>query len=186
MECKKEMKIGYKIRDLRVNKKITLKKLAEKTKLTPSFLSQVERDLTSPSISSLEKIAMVLNTKIGNFFETKEHKGFIFIKKALTKNYVDKEKKVHFEILNSDFLNVKMHPQIFTVKSGVELTKELIRFHGEKFGMILKGSIQFFCDEEKLVLEEGDSIYCDYDHELRKAVNIGRSKAKLLWIVLLP
>ncbi len=52
------MKIGQRINDLRLRQKLTLKELSKKTGLTASFLSQVERALASPSVSSLEKIGI--------------------------------------------------------------------------------------------------------------------------------
>ena len=66
------MKIGYRIKKLRMQQKITLKELGERTGLTTSFLSQLERDLTSPSFISLEKIADALNTTMAYFFEGDE------------------------------------------------------------------------------------------------------------------
>ena len=60
------MKIGQRINDLRLRQKVTLKELSKKTGLTASFLSQVERALASPSVSSLEKIAHAL--KKSGFF----------------------------------------------------------------------------------------------------------------------
>lgn len=79
-----------------------------------------------------------------------------------------------------------MQPQIFTLGIGVELTKELISPGGEKFGMVLKGRLEFVCDEEKIILEEGDSIYCAYTQKPHKITNIGSTEAKLLWIVFMP
>lgn len=177
------MKIGTRIKNLRNEQRITLKELAKKTGLTTSFLSQLESDLTSPSISSLEKIAQALNTKVGNFFEKEERKELVFIKKGMGNKSVDKEKNIVSESLASGFLNIKMQPSIFTLGIGAELTKELITPLGEKFGMVLKGRIEFICDEEKLVFEEGDSIYCTYAQKPYGAKNIGEIEAKLLWVI---
>ncbi|MFZ2603257.1 MAG: XRE family transcriptional regulator [Candidatus Omnitrophota bacterium] len=177
------MKIGFRIKDLRIQQRITLKDLAKKTGLTTSFLSQLERDLTSPSVSSLEKIAQALNTKIGYFFGREEEKELIFIKKGTGKKFIDKG--ISSETLAAGFLNIKMQPQVFTLGAGSELTKELITPLGEKFGMVFKGKLEFFCDEEKMIFEEGDSIYCAFMQRPQRVVNIGEGEAKLLWIVFL-
>ena len=50
------MDIGKKIRQLRLQNDLTLEDLASRSELTKGFLSQLERDLTSPSISTLEDI----------------------------------------------------------------------------------------------------------------------------------
>lgn len=182
------MKIGYRIKDLRNRQRVTLKELAEKTGLTTSFLSQLERDFTSSSVSSLEKIAQALNTKVGYFFEKEERKDLIFIKKGMGKRFLDKGKHISCETLASGMLNIKMQPWVFTLGSDAELTKELMYPEGEKFGMVLKGKIELFCGDEKLILEEGDSIYCAYTQKLQKVRNIGETEteAMLFWIVFTP
>lgn len=177
------MKIGYRIRDLRIQQRITLKELAKKTGLTTSFLSQLERDLASPSVSSLEKIAKDLNTKVGYFFEKEEGKELIFIKKGLGKKTIDKEKNISYEILASGILNIKMLPQVFTIGIGAELSKEIIHSEEEKFGMLLKGKVELLCNSENFILEEGDSISCTHARRPQRITNIGQTEAKLLWIV---
>lgn len=178
------MKIGVRVKGLRVHQRATLKELAKKTGLTTSFLSQLERDLASPSISSLEKIAQALDVKIGYFFEREEGKELIFIKKGSGKKFIDKG--ISSEILARGFLNIKMQPQVFTLASGAELTKELICPEGEKFGMVLKGKVELYADREKLTLGEGDSIYCAFTQKLQRIANSGENEAKLLLVVFLP
>lgn len=179
------MKIGYRIKDLRNQRRITLSELAKKTGLTTSFLSQIERDLSSPSVSSLEKIAEALNTKIGYFFERGEGKELVFIKQGANQQVLDKEKGVSCETLSSGILNIKMQPQVFTLESGSELTKELTYPQGEKFGMVLKGKAQLDCGADKFILEEGDSIYCAYTQKLKRLINISEAETKFLWIIFL-
>ena len=177
------MRIGSRIKEIRTRRKVTLRELANKTGLTTSFLSQLERDIVSPSVSSLEKIAQALNVKVGYIFEREEKKELIIIKKGTGKKIVNKKKEMFSEILPSGLLNIKMQPQIFTMGIGAELTEELIYPQGEKFGMVLKGEFKLLCDTEELILEEGDSIYCAYTRKLSKVINIGKSEAKFLWII---
>lgn len=181
------MKIGARIKDLRVKRRMVLKELAKKTGLTTSFLSQLERDLTSPSVSSLEKIAQALNTKAGYFFETEESKKLVFVKRGMGKKSLDKEKNISYETLASNALNINMQPFIFTLAIGAEMDQQLFHPAAEKFGMVLKGRLEFFCDdEEKIVFEEGDSIYCVRTQCPRKLTNIGNTEAKFLWVVFTP
>ena len=180
------MKVGGRIKSLRIHQRVTLKKLSEKTGLTTSFLSQLERGLTSPSVSSLEKIAEALSVKMGYFFEKEEGKELIFVRRGKGKKVIDKEKKILCETLASGFLNINMQPQIFTIGIGVELTEELMGFQGEKFGIVFEGKVELLCDSEKLILEKGDSIYCAYTQKPQKVINIGKTEAEFLWIVFTP
>jgi len=185
------MKIGSRIKNLRSSHRITLNDLAKKTGLTASFLSQLERDLTSPSVASLEKIAEALNTKVGYFFEREEGKELIFIKKGMDKKVIDKEKNISCEKLASGLLNIKMQPQVFNLGIKAELSKDTIRPEGEKFGMVLKGKVEVIFPRksghnEKLILEEGDSIYCAHTQKLEKLKNIAETESKILLVIFMP
>jgi len=178
------MKIGIRIKNLRSSQRVTLKDLAKKTGLTTSFLSQLERDLTSPSVKSLEKIAEALNTKVSYFFFDKAEKhGYLFVKRGMGKKIVDKEKNIACETLASGLLNIKMEPIIFTLGIGAELSKELMCPEGERFGIVLNGRLEFTFDEEGQVFEEGDSIYCTYPRIPQRVKNVGEIEAKVLWVM---
>ncbi|MBI3377190.1 MAG: cupin domain-containing protein [Nitrospirae bacterium] len=131
----------------------------------------------------MEKIAHALNTRTGYFFGNSEHRELIFVRKGRDKRAVHKDKKAVCETLASGFLNINVQPQIFTLPPDCELAMELTSSVGDKFGIALKGKLEFLCDEEKLVFEEGDSIYSTYTQKIQKATNIGETEAKLLWIV---
>lgn len=72
------MDIGNKIRELRTRKGLTLEELASRSELTKGFLSQLERDLTSPSIDSLSDILEALGTNLAEFFQEDKNDQFIF------------------------------------------------------------------------------------------------------------
>lgn len=177
-------KVGYKIRELRTRRRNTLKVLAKNTGLTTSFLSQVERSIASPSVDSLRKIANALNVKVGYFFEDEEQKAWVFVKK--NKEYISKQKKIFSEKLAPGFFNIRMQPHIVTIGAKTEISGNSISQNEEKFVMVLKGKVELSCSAESLILEEGDSIYCTCDRELKKIFNIGKKEAKLLWITYMP
>jgi two-component system OmpR family response regulator len=60
--------IGDTIRTMRKEKELTLKQMSRRTGLSISLLSQIERAESSPSISSLYKIAIALDSKIQDLF----------------------------------------------------------------------------------------------------------------------
>ena len=61
------MSIGAKLKELRILKGLTQEELADRAELSKGFISQVERDLTSPSIATLMDILQCLGTTIGEF-----------------------------------------------------------------------------------------------------------------------
>ena len=72
------MDIGGKIRHLRTQKGLTLEELASRSELTKGFLSQLERNLTSPSIDSLDDILEALGTNLAEFFKEDKVEQYTF------------------------------------------------------------------------------------------------------------
>ena len=62
------MDIGGKIKELRVMTGLTQEELADRSELSKGFISQVERNLTSPSIATLTDILQCLGTNLQEFF----------------------------------------------------------------------------------------------------------------------
>lgn len=72
------MEIGRKIKALRIQKGLTQEELADRAELTKGFISQVERDLTSPSIATLVDILQCLGTDLKTFFNDSEDTQVVF------------------------------------------------------------------------------------------------------------
>ena len=79
------MDIGSKVKRLRQANGLTLEELANRSELTKGFLSQLERDLTSPSVATLEDILEALGTNLQEFFSEKEAEQLVFNKMIFLK-----------------------------------------------------------------------------------------------------
>jgi len=176
------MDLGYRLRDLRRRQKMTLEELGKRTGLTSSFLSQVERNITSPSVKSLREIAAALNTRVSRFFEEERSRDFIFIKKDKRKKVIDGKLKSCSEVLASGLLDIRMEPSLLVLEVGGEMERQSDSLDGEEFGFVLKGKIELLRGPEKFIMEKGDSIYFK-GVKSHKVMNVGRSEANLLWIV---
>ena len=75
------MDIGHKIKQLRIQKGLTLEELASRSELTKGFLSQTERNLTSPSIATLNDIVEALGTSLSEFFKEDKEERIVFRKR---------------------------------------------------------------------------------------------------------
>ena len=74
--------IGNKIKELRTNKKMTLRELSEGTGLSIGFLSQLERGLTSIATDSLMKIAEALDVDLNYFFANPKRKNRVVLRSS--------------------------------------------------------------------------------------------------------
>lgn len=175
------MDIGKRIKQLRIQNNLTLEELASRSELTKGFLSQLERNLTSPSVSTLEDILEALGTDLASFFkESKEHK-VVFKKDDY---FVDEHDEycIHWIVPNAQ--KNQMEPILLDIHPQ-EQSKEIMPHDGEEFGFVLDGKIVLVNGEKEFVLKKGETFYINgkYAHYLK---NNGKHEARVLWITTPP
>ncbi|MFF2445547.1 helix-turn-helix domain-containing protein [Neobacillus sp. NPDC058068] len=149
--------IYKKIKDLRLQNGLTLKELSERTELSISFLSQIERGTTSLAITSLKKIADALNTKISEFFDDPPN-GNYMVKKNDQKPFQIKSSESTYVRLNGEFTGRTLEPIMVTYAPSQKQTQKF-GHPGEEFYYVLKGFVIFHIDGKEYVVREGDSIH---------------------------
>lgn len=172
------MEIGSRIRDRRVSLGLTQEELAERSDLTKGFISQVERDLTSPSLISLCDILDALGTNLPEFFKEEEDPKQIFSKD----DYVvmeDEENGSEIKWLIPSAQTKSMEPIIIKIKKGGS-SRTLSPSEGENFGYVLKGDINLYIGDNSYCLSEGDSFYCGCEVP-RRITNTKSKEALVLW-----
>lgn len=162
--------LGQKIRKKRLEKNMSLKELAEKTDLTASFLSQVERDLAEPSITSLRKIAEALEVPIFYFLLDNGDTSPV-VKKNERKVLKFPESHLVYELLTPN-LNGQMEMMMARLEEGGVSCDEPSSHPGEECIYVLQGKMEITVGDEVYRLEEGDSIYY-YAAIPHKIVNVG-------------
>jgi len=149
--------LGETIRRIRAEKGLSLRELAEMTELTPSFLSQVERDLAEPSITSLRKIADALGAPIF-YFLMENGKPSPVVRKNERKALKMPQSHLVYELLVPD-LNRSMEVWIGRLTKGAVSCDMPLTHQGEECIVVLHGKMEVQLGEEFHVLDEGDSIY---------------------------
>jgi len=149
--------ICKRIKDLRTSKNLTLKELSDKTGLSVSFLSQVERGSSSLAITSLKKIADALEVPINYFFESYENLSFL-VKHEEQKPYHIEGSKIEYVNLSGKFSGRSFEPMIVTYKKGY-MKGDGFSHPGEEFFYILEGTGIVTIGEVEFIVKEGDSIH---------------------------
>ncbi|NGP44894.1 cupin domain-containing protein [Bacillaceae bacterium SIJ1] len=149
--------IYRKIRDLRQRNNMTLKDLSERTELSVSFLSQIERGASSLAIHSLQKIADAFDVNIGYFFEEQDRQSYL-VRRAQKKPFQIKGFESEYIRLNGEFANRSLAPFEVVIKPYQKRTKTFTH-PGEEFYYVLKGAMIFTLDQEEFYLREGESIH---------------------------
>lgn len=149
--------LGERIRQKRAEKGLTLKALADKTGLTPSFLSQVERDMAEPSITSLRQIAKALDAPIFFFLLDADQPSPV-VRKNERKVLNFPQSHLTFELLSPD-LNRKMEVMMARLEPGAASCDEPLTHPGEECILVLQGEMEIVIGQESYHLSAGDSIY---------------------------
>lgn len=171
------MDIGLKIKRLRIKNRLTLEELAVRSELTKGFLSQVERNLTSPSIATLEDILEALGTTLGEFFAEEKEEKVVFT----DDDYFVSEQdgyEVCFVVPNAQ--KNDMEPIILSLSPKME-SRHYDPLEDEEFGYVLQGTIELHYGEAVYTVKKGQTFYIDggKGHYLR---NAGKSEARVLWV----
>lgn len=178
------MKIGHKLKRLRMANSLTQEELASRSDLSKGFISQIENDAASPSIATLEDILEVLGKTPTKFFSGIDDVEKVVYPKDDRLLTPDSDKKVRIELLIPGSGNRKMDPVLVSIKPGRETFKDPAH-EGEELGYLLKGKISLNLDDKTFKVEEGDCFYFSADKK-HSIINIGKDTAKILWIVTPP
>ena len=160
------MDIGAKIKRLRLSNQLTLEELANRSELTKGFLSQLERDLTSPSIATLENILEALGTNLKDFFSEDEDEQIVFSKDDFFENTQD-DYKISYIIPNAQ--KNEMEPILIELKEDKK-SMEIDPHDGEEFGYVIQGKVTLVNGEEEYDVKKGLKI-ADVDPRVKEQEN---------------
>jgi transcriptional regulator with XRE-family HTH domain len=180
MSFLKQEAIGTHIRQLRLASHITLRTLAARTEFSPSFISQVENGLVSPSINSMQKIAEALGVTLGEFFAAAAHgKGGAIVRAGKRETLSSSWSHALVESLAPMEAGHSMEAILITLEAQGRSGKHPYpRPYGE-FAFVLEGEVSLTLGPETHVMARGDAATI-LPRELRLWVNEGTSVARIL------
>ena len=133
------MEIGSKLKRLRIKNNHTQEELADRCELSKGFISQVERDLASPSISTLSDLLQCLGTDLKDFFNDAADTDVVFAKEdVFVKENKDDKNIINWIVPNSQ--KHDMEPILISLLPGGVSYKD-DPHEGEEFGFVLSGAI---------------------------------------------
>ncbi|MFY9176426.1 MAG: XRE family transcriptional regulator [Caldicoprobacterales bacterium] len=151
------MNIGEKIKHLRVKNGLTQQELANRCELSKGFISQVERDLTSPSIATLMDILECLGTNLKDFFNDKDDEKIIFHKDDV---FIQEDKDLGHTIkwIVPNSQKNSMEPILMQIQPGGASEPD-DPHDGEEFGYVMSGTIILHLGNQKFKVKKGESFY---------------------------
>ena len=174
------MQIGKKIKRLRLKKGLTQEELGERTDLSKGYISQLERDLTSPSIETLFSRLEVLGSAPKEFFDDSgDSRKVVFSKEEHTLN-TDPDRGFTVRWLVSESNENLMEPVLLTFEAGGKF-KEFEPSLSETFIYVLKGKIRIELGKDMFDAGEGDAVYYEAS-DVHRVFNAGDTEAECLLV----
>ena len=175
-------KLGEKIKAIRKEKTIKIKQLSARSGLTDSSISMIENKKISPSITTINKVAMALDVNPIEFFEIEKHKKCIITRKGERKQFQFGSSDNLLEYLNKNGISTDNEIFISFLGPSQKSFNDPLTHKGHKFGYVLTGSIELELGNEKVQLNEGDSIFFDaITPHLWKSIK--NQESRTLWVI---
>ena len=180
--------LGEKIRNTRKNKGYKLGDLAEITQLSSSYISQLERGLIEPSLTSLRKISNALNIPIYLLMDDVKKNNPVVRRDERVKIFFPNS-AVSYELMtsmeNGEKHGAKMLAAKFSIRPQSTDMDEFTIHDAEEILILMKGIIEVTMGNDVYVLNPGDTIYI-MSNIPHKVSNIGESFAEGYYIVTPP
>jgi len=182
MAEKQVLQLGNRLSSLRKRKKMTLDDLSAKSGVSKSILSQIERDLSNPTVTTISRISEALGERLSDFFskiEVGEENSIESSKE--TPSITSKDGLCELNILGAGETVNWLQWYILEMKPKGVLDSGS---HGPKTFenlTVIEGQIEVSCGESKEKLSEGDTFrfQSNRDHTLK---NISKQKAQVLMV----
>jgi len=176
--------MGGRIRALRKNAGMTLAQLSAATGLSIGYLSQIERDLSHPSIRTLSDIAAVFNVSMGWLFQTPDPARTSesrYIVRRNERGVMNLTPGIREEVLSPD-LDGPLKLFSTTVQPGAASGPEMMSHKGAEGGLVVSGTLTMVLEGQAYRLGAGDS-FAFPSHVAHRFFNEGSQPAVIVWSI---
>ena len=174
------MDIGATLRRLRLSRNLTQEDLADRCELSKGFISQVENNLTSPSIATLRDMIECLGTTLKQFFSESAQEKIVFRNEDMFEKEDEELLKGSIVWLVPSAQKNEMEPILVELGEGGE-TQEMPPHEGEEFGFVLSGTVTLTMGGKQFKIKTNES-FCLHPSAPHKIRNTGKRPARFLWV----
>ena len=175
--------IGKKLKATRLRNDMTIQELAVRSNVSSNMISRIERGLTTPSVEIIVRLANSFGMSI-NYFVEEAEKGstIVHTKKGQGEPIFFFEDKHQIISLTQGLRDPNFTVFFDTIEPNCGSGDGGMVHSGEEFALVVEGTLEFIVDDERFVLEEGDSIVfkASLPHRWR---NLHQGKTNVLWVV---
>jgi transcriptional regulator with XRE-family HTH domain len=156
MKEQEQLDVGGRIREIREERRLSLRALAERCGLSVNAISRIERGESSPTVSSLLRLATSLDVHITDLFKTGPEQSTILVRR--NRRLRSRGEGALMESLGIGLPGQLLEPFLMTIEAGVDGVDEPCVHDGEEFVHCIEGEIEYRVADEWFRLEAGDSL----------------------------
>ena len=176
----KQEAVGEAVRRLREQQGLSLRGLASATDFSPSFISQLENGLVSPSIASMERIVGSLGISLGEFFASlTSGEGGLVVRSTERVQLPSGWSNATVEALSPMLRSSTLEPLVITLDPGGRSGKHPTAPRREECAYVLEGEVELTLGPDTFRMKQGDSVTI-LPGELRRWVNDGSAGVRIL------
>ena len=149
--------VGKRLADLRQERNLSIRALARASGLSANALSMIERGRTSPSVSTLYRLAEALQVPVTAFFRLEASRQNIVFCKANQRTRLPFSRGL-WEGLGGEHFNGRVEPFILTLEAGASSGPYGMLHSGQEFVLCLRGQFEYLVEGERFILDPGDSL----------------------------
>jgi transcriptional regulator with XRE-family HTH domain len=173
--------VGQRLKKLREERGISMRGLARNSGLSANALSMIERGLTSPSVSTLHKLATALQIPITAFFRNEIVKEKVVFRKASERTRVSFMRGL-IEGLGGETFAGRVEAFLITLESGGSSGPGEMIHSGSELVFCLRGRLEYEVENQRYILEPGDSLLFS-SRMLHRWHNIGSSVVNAIIVI---
>ncbi|MCL4484858.1 MAG: XRE family transcriptional regulator [Nitrospirae bacterium] len=175
--------VSERLRQLRLERNLSLRMLAKNAGISASALSQIEAGLVSPSIATLEKVCAALSLPVTSLFDEPENGDPLLMPARNRRRVYSTTSHATVEPLARGLSGKKMQPILITLDPGGEVGEQpYVGVKGEEFGIVVSGTVVFEQAGKKYDLGPMDAVYFD-PHQPHNWKNADVTPATILIVV---
>jgi len=152
--------IGDALRSRRRLLHLSLAEVAERSELSIGYISLLERNLASPSLTALMRVGQVLGLELDYFFHARSAGGHHFPQSARTPFQLQAG-GMTFDRISGEFPSSVVNALVVTIPPGHKSSP--VTHPGEELAYVISGNLRYTLGERKLHLSEGDSVHLPSD-----------------------
>lgn len=149
--------VGQRLAQLREERGLSVRALARLSGLSANAISMIERGRTSPSVSTLYRLADAIGIPVTAFFRPELQRQKIVFRKAAERTRLPFARGL-WEGLGGEMFAGSLEPFMLTLESGASSGPYGMIHSGHEFVLCLRGQLEYHVEAERFLLEPGDSL----------------------------